>query len=404
MTLIEQLSRHLARPVSAAEHGVAAAQLVDWLACVAGGRGSVAVEGEPDPVLRAALWGNVLEMDDVHRVARLHPGPVVWPAALMAARDVGAGWEALLDAGVRGYEATIALGETFDAHHYGRWHPTATAGGGGAAAAGASVLGLDAERTGWALGHAVSLAGGQWQMRHSDNDTKAVHVAHAARIGVWAARLAGGGARGVLDALEGQQGLYAATCRDPSPMRLGDGWRIAEVSVKPWAACRHAHPAIDAALELRGTDGPVRIETYADALTFCDRPQPAMVADARFSLQHAVAVALTHGEPEPEHFELPAIAALALVRARVAVAEAADLTARYPAHFGARVKAGGRTVERLDALGDPERPLDDAGRRAKLDSLVAWGGLGAGEADRAEAAVRDGKLAAVLALLEDWTA
>ena len=403
MTAIERLSTHLARAVGDGERAMAAAQLTDWLACVAGGRGSVAVGGEGDPVLRAALWGNSLEMDDVHRAARLHPGPVVWPAALMASRDAGAGWTALLDAGVLGYEAMIALGETLDAHHYAHWHPTATAGGVGAAAAGAGVMGLDEERTADAIGHAVSLAGGLWQMRRSANATKAVHVAHAARTGVWAARLAAGGARGVRDALEGEQGLWAATCRAPGELGLEDGWRIAQVSAKPWAACRHAHPAIDAALDLRGGDGPVRVETYADALAFCDRPEPATAADARFSLQHAVAVALAEGEPRPEQFEPPAIARLAPVRARVEVAEAADLTHRYPAHFGARVTAGGRTVERLDTRGDPERPLDGVGRRAKLETLVAWGGRPAGDADRVEEAVRGGDLAGVLALLAEWT-
>ena len=404
MTLVERLARHLARPLDDGERAHARAQLLDWLACVAGGRGSVAVAGEADPVLRAALWGNALEMDDVHRAARLHPGPVVWPAALLAARDAGAGLDAALDAGVRGYEAMIALGETFDAHHYAHWHPTSTAGGIGTAAAGASVLELDQERTGWALGHAVSLAGGLWQMRRSSNDTKAVHVAHAARTGIWTARLAGGGARGVLDVIESEQGLYAATCRAPSAMRFPDGWRIAEVSVKPWAACRHAHPAIDAALGLGQVDGAVRVETYADALAFCDRPEPATAAEARFSLQHSVAVVLAHGSPEPAHFAPSAIAALAPVRARVAVAEAPDFTARYPAHFGARVTAEGRTAERLDTLGDPERPLDEGGRRAKLATLVTWGGLPSRNAERAEAAVTGGDLPGVLALLAEWTA
>eukprot|EP01035_Chromulina_nebulosa_P034972 gene34973-46989_t len=48
--------------------------------------------------------------------------------------------------------------------------------------------------------------------------------------------------------LEGQQGIYAATCHAPKPMIAGEGWRIAEVSFKPWGACRHAHPAISSVI------------------------------------------------------------------------------------------------------------------------------------------------------------
>ena len=41
--------------------------------------------------------------------------------------------DTLADA-VRGYEAMIAVGAAFDAHHYSLWHPTTTAGVFGAAA------------------------------------------------------------------------------------------------------------------------------------------------------------------------------------------------------------------------------------------------------------------------------
>lgn len=404
MSLIQRLAIHLARPVEESDRALARVHLLDWLACVAGARREDIGAGDEDPVIHAAMLGNMLEMDDVHRAARLHPGPVVWPAALGAAQAAGVEMAAVLDAGVRGYEAMIALGETLDAYHYARWHPTTTAGGLGAAAAAASVLTQSAEQVGWAMAHAASLAGGLWHMRHGNSRTKQVHIAHAVRSGMWFARLAAAGVSGASGVLEGEQGLYAGMCKVPSPMRFPEAWRIGEVSLKPWAACRHAHPAIDAALELHSTDGTILVETYADALAFCDRPEPSTAAGARFSLQHSVAVVLVHGSPRPEHFEPEAIAALADVRSRVSVAEAADFSERYPAHFGARVSAGGKTVERVDTLGDPERPLDEAGQAGKLETLIAWGGLANGEADRARRAVQANDLSAVLDLLQDWTA
>lgn len=107
--------------------------LLDWIGCVAGALrtpvADAARRAGPDVLERAGYLGNVLEMDDIHRGALLHPGPVVWPAALSAAREAGADMAATLDGAVRGYEAMVAVGATLDAHHYAHWHPTGTAGG-----------------------------------------------------------------------------------------------------------------------------------------------------------------------------------------------------------------------------------------------------------------------------------
>jgi len=371
-SLTEQLAQHLRRRVDAATRRRARLHLLDWIGCVAGAMQSA----DGRRFRNATALGSMLEMDDVHRAARLHPGPIVWPAATAEPGTIGTA----LDAGVRGYEAMIAIGVTFDAHHYAFYHPTATAGVFGAAAACGSAMGLPLPLLVDALGNAGSMTGGLWRMRHEAVQTKAFHLMQTLNTGLQAARWAPDGLTGPRFILEGEQGLYAATCRSPLPMRLQTGWRIAEVSFKPWAACRHAHPAIDAALKLREVvdlrDGEIVVATYADALTFCDRANPVTVIDAKFSLQHAVAVVVCRGAPAFADFEADAIAAadLIAVRARVRVVEDPAITARYPSHFGACVSAGGHVVERIDTLGDPERPLDRAGVIAKAHALFAWGG------------------------------
>lgn len=410
VSLTTRLSAHLARSPNESDRQRTRLHLLDWLACVAGARQSplaaVARAAEPDVLTRAALLGNVLEMDDVHRTALLHPGPVVWPSAISAAREVKADMAVLLDGAVRGYEAMIAVGATFDAHHYAHWHPTSTAGGFGGAAAAASVFGLDRAATGWALGNAGSVAGGLWRMRHEDVMTKAMHVARAALEGLWLARLARRGFTGPAQVLEGTQGLYAAMVTEPKPLVLGDEWLIHAVSFKPWAACRHAHPAIDGALDLRARGAlhlPVTVGTYADAIAFCDRPHPMTELDAKFSIQHAVAVIADGRAAGPEDFTVEAIAALAEKRTQVSVREAADFTAAYPAHFGARVTSGAASTTLADTRGDPERPAGMDMLRSKLQTLVGWGGLGAAEADRAEAIAMTGTdTGPLLTLLEDW--
>ena len=404
--LIAQLARHLQRPVPEYVRTRARLHLLDWLACVAGARGSavadVARKTERDPLTRSAMLGNVLEMDDVHRGALLHPGPVIWTSALSATRDDSASFDATLDGAVRGYEAMIAVGATFDAYHYSLWYPTATAGFYGSAAAACSVYALDATPTGWALGNAGSVAGGLWHMRHDDVMTKAMHCAHAALAALWFARLARGGFTGPTAVLEGPQGQYAAMTRDPKPMVFTDHWRINEVSFKPWAACRHAHPAIDCALELRAAGkltAPFHVETYADALTFCDKPNPQTEAEAKFSIQHAVAVISDGRGATPADFTSEAIAALAPLRAQVTVCEHPEFTARYPAHFGARIG----DVTLIDTRGDPERPVTEADIIAKMHMLATWGDLTSSEADRAvDLALFGNDAGAIVAMLEDW--
>lgn len=402
-SVLAQIAKHLQRDVDATIVARARFNLLDWLACVAGARGTAAHrvgQALGEPMATATMLGNVMEMDDVHRTALLHPGPVVWPAAL----TMGESLDAALIHGVRGYEAMVRVGAMLDARHYAHWHPTATAGLAGASAATASGLGLNEAQTMHAMANALSVAGGLWHMRHDDVLTKQWHVLHAVEAGARAGRMAGAGLTGPAAILEGAQGLFAAMTDAPKPLALTGGWAIAEVSFKPWAACRHAHPAIDAALTLRERgelNPPFLVETYADAIAFCDRPDPKTEVEAKFSLQHAIAIIADGRGATPQDFVLEAIAALAPLRAQVMVRENVSITARYPAHFGARVN--GHDV--LDTLGDPECPVGAAEITAKMAMLADWGGLSTHEAERAcDLALNGNSAVDVRQMLTEWLA
>lgn len=415
-SLTEQLARRLRQPVDARARQRAALLMVDWLGCALGAsRHPLAaqlrslVRAQPagqaralgvgrrdagDALLLNAALGNVLEMDDVHRGAILHPGPVVIPVALATAQCAGVDGAALLDAVVRGYEATIRIGRALGRGHYRYWHPTSTAGAFGAAAAAASILRLDDDALADALGTAGSRTGGLWQMRHEPVPTKSLHNAEAARGGWLAARLALAGVRGPRRILEGEQGLFAATAPDADPAAVvaaADDWLIHDTSLKPWPACRHAHPAIDAMRDALARLPPgarveaVELHTYAEALRFCDRPEPADEAQAKFSLQHALASIVVHGRPQLAHYTVEACSDtdVAAWRGRIELAEDTACSARFPAHYGARVRlrlADGRCVDadRIDAWGDPECPMQADEIVAKAVELARWGGISAG--------------------------
>ena len=418
--LAVRLAERLVRKPSHEDRERAQLHLLDWLACaVAGsveagtieprrlasieGRGVCRVIRGGDHGPQAAAIANgpagaILEMDDVDKRGLLHPGPVVIPAVLAAADHVGCDdGNAILDAIVRGYEAIIRVGRAVGPHHAARFHVTASCGGFGAAAGAGSILGLTPIQMAWALGNAGQQAFGLWQVRHEPVFTKALHNGRAASNGVASALLAKDGYAGPLNIFEGPHGFFYGLCPDgvaENILTADDGWAIHDVSFKPHAACRHAHAGIDAVLALReqaaGAElSRLEIGTYGDAMVFCDRPSPQSTADAKFSLQHAGAVAWLYGDAALSRFT-PAViedASIAALRQKIALSRDADCDTRYPARFGATAKAvlmDGTVlqIKMPDALGDPEKPITQESLIAKAHDLLAWGGLDVVQSDQ----------------------
>jgi 2-methylcitrate dehydratase PrpD len=325
---------------------------------------------------------HIVEMDDLDRGSVVHPGTVVIPAALAAAESVEATGKRFLFAVIAGYEAAIRVGEAVGRSHYRHWQNTATCGAFGAAAAAGIVFGLDAEQMTWALGNAGSVAGGLWQFNHDGAMTKHLHAGRAASNGLLAARLAKRGFTGAREILEGPQGFFAAMSTDAQPQRVtaglerglgarGGGWKIGGVSIKPHASCRHTHPAVDAARELRGRLGSdltgvrrVRVETYGTALQVTDAPNPTNAYQAKFSLQYCTAQALLHGRVGLRDFAPDCLAdpATREFMKRIELVVDPEIDAGYPVVWSARVTAeladGTTTAVQVDApKGDPENAV-----------------------------------------------
>jgi len=420
-SVTERLTDLAARPVDAETRKRARLHVADWLACavlgatspagqaiLAYGRDRVAAAG-PCAILgigRGAAetaafvhggLGNIFEMDDLHRTSIMHPGDVVIPAALATAERAGAGGAALLEGIVRGYEVAIRVGAAAGTEHYAHWYNTATCGVFGAAAAAGSVLGLSGADMADALGQAGMQAAGLWQCRMEPTFSKQLATARAAQSGLIAADLAATGFPGPKAIIEGPHGFFAATCpaADPEAVLAAAGapWLLHEVSFKPWPACRHAHPVIEACLTL-GRQGSgaeprqVRIRTYRDAVEFCDNPNPATPHEARFSLQHCAAVVFLKGEPGLDDFTPAAIADAdtAAFRARVSVETDAEMTAAFPNRYGAGVEivdaaGAARQAVVTTAKGDPENPMSEAEIEAKFRRLLAVSGVAAAAID-----------------------
>ena len=384
--------------------------LLDWTGCAVGGSKGlfgdnlsnvlpfksgdcVRIGSLPaGPVLAAfhnGCLGNMLEMDDVDKRAILHAGPTIIPAALAVGEHVNAAPNDVLKAILVGYEATIRIGRAVGAGHYAFWHNTATCGPFGAATAACSLLGCNVSELTSALGLVGTQAAGLWQTRHeADSNAKQIHAGHAAQIGVLSAFLAREGIQGPRSILDGEQGFFAAMCPGANPEDVlkdyGPEWLIHNTSLKPYPSCRHAHPAIDAIIKSRMTlkdvkTWPIIIETYDDALKFCDRPHPASMQEAMFSLQHVAAVTLLGKPPILADFSEAVIndPKIMAIRDRVELRASEFYQTPYPKHFGASVSINGQISAVKDAYGDPENPMDEKAVIKKALSMFNYHGLSA---------------------------
>ena len=419
LTLTEQLTGLIAaKPVASTDLEQAALLVLDALANALAGRvtepgmilqtwaGQIhATDAERNAFLLGALT-HILETDDLHRASVVHPGCIVVPAAWTVAVREGLRGHALLKAVLWGFEAVTRVGMAVGPAHYRMWHNTATCGPYGSAMAAAALLQLSPAATVHALGNAGTQSAGLWQFLEAGTMTKHLHAGRAAEAGVLAADLARFGFTGPPNILEGAKGWFAATCPDADPAAVNRDpdapWQLLQTSIKPWPSCRHTHPSIDAAQELRrripGPDAieSIVVETYPAALDICDRLQPQSDYEAKFSLQHCVAVALIRNSVDFSAFNAATRNEFASLRERVVLHVAEPYASAYPQAWGGAVIVNLRngeqlTVRRTHAKGDPEAALSPIELIAKARMLMNYGKVH--EADRL--------IDAILALSDD---
>jgi 2-methylcitrate dehydratase PrpD len=354
------------------------------------------VWGESKPALRAAdaalvngTAAHAFELDDYHN-AKIHAGAVVVPAAVATAERLGTSGEQLVAAIAAGYEVMIRTSLALDpsAARLRGWHLTGVCGPLGAAAACASLMGLDEERTAWALGLAGTQGAGTWAFNADGTMSKRFHAGRAAHSGVMAAELAAAGFTGPTRIYEFEDGgiLKAfSDAGDPAPLteRLGAHWHLEANRIKPYACCGSTHAYVDAALELRrrlGTPWDVMRRVRAGVAQVvavqCGFDYVASTAlAAQMSLRYVLAAALVEGQVLPPQFDASKLADPVLVglARRIELEHDPVLDRLYPGRFAAWVAAEDKgqwvRVDVLDPLGSPDNPVSAQGAIEKFRGI-----------------------------------
>ena len=343
-----------------------------------------------------AVAGHSIEFDDVHNAASLHPGVVVFPAAMAATALAGGDESAFVRAVVVGYEAMCRVGRAANppAHYRRHFHPTGTAGHFGAAAAAASAFGSSTDVLVSALGIAADTAAGSMEFLVDGAWTKRLHPAVATRNGIEAVLLATAGFKGTDDGIGGSRGFLAGYSDDPRPELVLQGWddgprEVASTSIKAHACCRYKQGQIDALLEIREREGltadlveSIVLGHPTTALDIIWEPveakrRPRSVVDAQFSMPYGAAVAILRGRAGIDEYDGTLLddPAVARLMGLVDCVGDPEIDRAYPSQWKAwaRVRTiDGREHEAHvdDPKGDPTNPLSAAEVRSKFASLT----------------------------------
>jgi len=338
------------------------------------------------------LCSHVAEMDDGVRHGMIHPGSPIVSAILPAAQRFMVSGNDLLMGIVVGYEAALRLATSIQPSHYRRgYHPTATCGSIGAAMGLAAMLGLDEKASTSALAAAAVTASGSLMVIGTGSELKPYNTAHAALSGLSAYLVATAGFPGPVDALSGETG-FLQMCADSCDVSKivedrQDGLWIHQVYVKPYAACRHAHPAIEACLNLRDdpmlspeTVDTIRVTTYGGLAGRHDHRTASTVSEAKMSIPVSAAIAFVAGKAGVEQFSDDTLRERPIVELakRVTVSEDPMLTALVPHKRQAHVeittfKGYARQATVTYPKGEPESPMSDEEISHKFFEL-AWFG------------------------------
>lgn len=239
---------------------------------------------------RAALVNGamleVLDFNETHIEAFVHPTAPVWPAVQATAELSDASLADALAALALGIEVELAVATMLMPAHYERgFNPAVAAGAVGAAAGCSVILGLDVERTTNALSLAALSGAGPLEVLGTD--VHPYRIGDAARSGFVAADLARRGFTAPPTAIDGEHGLLATVAeRDPDRAEaalesLGHDWRICgPIAFKRYPTETISQAPLDCTLEIWGRTPPEKRSRVA-SMTFTVAPLVAEVNRSR---------------------------------------------------------------------------------------------------------------------------
>jgi 2-methylcitrate dehydratase PrpD len=336
------------------------------------------------------ISSHIAELDDGVRYGGIHPGSPLFSVLLPIAEQKKVSVHDLIIGVITGYEASVRLAMAVQPSHYNRgYHPTSTCGSIGAALGVAAMLGFSKVQMKDTLSAAAISAAGTLKVIEDESEMKPINTGRAALNAFLSTSVAMAGFSGPIDALSGDNGFLSMVADKYDSAQLlksiGDEFCIEKVYFKPYAACRHAHPSIEAVLNIKSkyelninTIESIIIRTYQGVLGKHDHTDVYGVSSAKMSIPYSVAVALLTGgagigEFSKELVEDPEVISLTK---KVEVLSDIEITRQVPHKRSSIVEIntneGSKFVNKVDyPKGEPENPLTDEEVESKFIMLSA---------------------------------
>lgn len=354
----------------------------------ASGKARIFCGGRTTPALAVLANGTMshaMDYDDTHPMGAGHPSGPCWSTALALSEEHGYTEKQALAGFIAGFEVMAKLGGG-GPPGVGRslqrrgFHPTSVFGRAGAAAVACSLMGLDEQRTAYALGVAATTAGGL--VGSFGTHSKPFHAGKAAMDGILAAQMAANGFVSATHLYELEKGLLDAFIQNretevPPLDDFGVKWELLGNSFKPYASCRATHPSTQAAQSLAGQVKGRRItavhaKVHPNALVTAGKLAPRTPLEGKFSVPFCISMALSGYRVVQTDFvdatmRDPAVASLvSLVKL-----EAVQGQPPYRAYLDVTLDNSEHLQAHTDiVMGHPDNPMSWDALRAKFEGLV----------------------------------
>lgn len=258
-------------------------------------------------ILLNGLFSHVAELDDGTRFGMTHPGSPIFSALLPIAQSRNVKYKDFINGIIVAYETSIRLAYTIQPTHYGLgYHPTSTCGSIGVAAGISTMLGFSKKQLKDAISSAMISSAGSLKVIENSSQLKPFNAGRSAVVGYLSSIMSEVGFEGPSDALGGKTGFLsmmstsfdlAKLIKNNSYDKLG----IELIYFKPYAACRHAHPSIEASLELKSKGlnpdeiKKINVHTYGTIIGKHDHNEIHGVSSAKMSIPFSIALSFYKG-------------------------------------------------------------------------------------------------------------
>lgn len=331
---------------------------------------------------------HVLELDDGHRVGMMHLAAPIFSGLLPVAEKTNATIRKFLTAAVVGYEASVRVASSIQPSHKKKgFHATGTCGTIGVAMAIATLLDYSKEEMNNVLSAASTSGAGLLEVITGKSEQKPYNISNATISGINAAKF-GKNFSGPKDVLCGDRGFVKNLCDEWNIDKLltpiMDVYEIERIYMKPYAACRHCHAPIEAAIKVANLHSvdineieKIIVETYGLAVFGHDHKEIEGVNSAKMSIPYSVAVAMLYKQAGLDMFTEQKIGEknIQCLANKVDVVENEELSKLVPDKRAAiiRVYLKNKDVKQLRVdypKGEPENPIEDSELNIKVESLI----------------------------------